>query len=339
MSTTLTIFAGTANQDLASRTVQNLGIHLGECRIESFPDGELQVELKESVRGHDVYLLQSTSPPADKHLLELALLADACRRAGAGRVTALVPYFGYARQDRCTSPGQALGARVLTDLLQACPVERLVTIDLHTAAIEGFFSIAVEHLSAVPLLAEAARPFVEGPSIVVAPDLGAVKLAKQYAQYLELPLAIVHKIRQSGEAVNVQQVVGDVRDRLSLVGYFEGIDAERGIAWRAADSFGLRRFPGIGFDEQTPDHSTISRTRRLIDVETHRKVFFWILELLRDKGLVKGKTVGIDATTLEANAAMRSIVRRDNGESYEEFLTGQPRNQESPRRREKIWRG
>src|SRR5450755_5135700 len=110
--------------------------------------------------------------------------------------------------------------------------------------------------------------------------------------------------------------------RLLLVGYFEGIDSERGIAWRAADSLGLRKFLGIGLDEQTPDHSTISRTRRLIDVETHRKVFFWILELLRDKGLVKGKTVGIDATTLEANAAMRSIVRRDNGESYEEFLKG-----------------
>jgi len=110
--------------------------------------------------------------------------------------------------------------------------------------------------------------------------------------------------------------------RLLLVGYFEGIDSERGIAWRAADSMGLRKFLGVGLDEQTPDHSTISRTRRLIDVETHRKVFFWILERLRDQGLVKGKTVGIDATTLEANAAMRSIVRRDNGESYEEFLKG-----------------
>ena len=110
--------------------------------------------------------------------------------------------------------------------------------------------------------------------------------------------------------------------RLLLVGYFEGIDSERGIAWRAADSFGLRQFLGIGLDEQTPDHSTISRTRRLIDVETHRKVFFWMLDLLRDRGGVKGKTVGIDATTLEANAAMRSIVRRDNGESYEEFLKG-----------------
>jgi len=110
--------------------------------------------------------------------------------------------------------------------------------------------------------------------------------------------------------------------RLLLVGYFEGIDSERGIAWRAADSFGLRQFLGMAIDEDTPDHSTISRTRRLIDVETHRRVFFWILELLRDQGLLKGKTVGIDATTLEANAAMRSIVRRDSGESYEEFLKG-----------------
>ena len=110
--------------------------------------------------------------------------------------------------------------------------------------------------------------------------------------------------------------------RLLLVGYFEGIDSERGIAWRAADSLALRKFLRIGLDEQTPDHSTISRTRRLMDLETHRKVFLWVLELLRDRGLVKGQTVGIDATTLEANAAMRSIVRRDTGESYEEFLQG-----------------
>jgi transposase len=110
--------------------------------------------------------------------------------------------------------------------------------------------------------------------------------------------------------------------RLLLVGYFEGIDSERGIAWRAADSLGLRRFLGFGLDESTPDHSTISRTRRLIDVDTHRKVFLWVLGLLADRGLLKGKRIGIDATTLEANAALRSIVRRDNGDSYEEFLKG-----------------
>jgi transposase len=110
--------------------------------------------------------------------------------------------------------------------------------------------------------------------------------------------------------------------RLLLLGYFEGIDSERGIAWRTADSLALRRFLGIGWDESTPDHSTISRTRRLIDLETHPKVFLWVLGLLADRGLWKGKRIGIDATTLEANAAMRSIVRRDNGESYEEFLQG-----------------
>jgi transposase len=110
--------------------------------------------------------------------------------------------------------------------------------------------------------------------------------------------------------------------RLLLIGYFEGIDSERGIAWRAADSLGLRTFLRVGLDEQTPNHSTISRTRRLIDVETHRKVFLWVLGVIADRGLLKGKTVGVDATTLEANAAMRSIVRRDNGASYEEFLTG-----------------
>jgi transposase len=109
--------------------------------------------------------------------------------------------------------------------------------------------------------------------------------------------------------------------RLLLIGYFEGIDSERGIAWRVADSLGLRQFLRIGLDEETPNHSTISRTRRLIDVETHRKVFLWVLGVLADRGLLKGRTVGVDATTLEANAAMRSIVRRENGASYEEFLT------------------
>ncbi len=127
--------------------------------------------------------------------------------------------------------------------------------------------------------------------------------------------------------------------RLLLVGYFEGFDGERGIAWRAADSLGLRKFLGIAIDEDTPEHSTISRTRRLIDVEAHRKVFFWILELLRDRGLLKGKIVGVDATTLEANAAMRAMVRRDTGESYEEFLKGLAKESGIATPTREIWRG
>jgi transposase len=121
------------------------------------------------------------------------------------------------------------------------------------------------------------------------------------------------------ETMGRPSVAPGIYFRLLLVGYFEGIDSERGIAWRAADSLGLRKFLRISLDEQTPDHSTISRTRRLIDVETHRKVFFWILEVLRDQGLLKGKTVGVDATTLEANAAMRSIVRRDRARAMRNF--------------------
>jgi transposase len=126
--------------------------------------------------------------------------------------------------------------------------------------------------------------------------------------------------------------------RSLLIGYFEGIDSERGIAWRVADSLALRQFLQIGLDENTPDHSTISRTRRLIDLETHRKVFGWVLGLLADRGLLRGKMVGIDATTLEANSAMRSIVRRDNGQAYEAFLKELAHNRGSQRPRAKIWR-
>jgi ribose-phosphate pyrophosphokinase len=140
----LTIVAGTANPDLSANIAEQLGIHLASCRLQPFPDGELQVELQQSVRGHDVHLVQSTSPPVERHLLELVLLADACRRAGAGPVTGVVPYFGYARQDRRVGRRRSLGARVLADLLGASAIGRLVVVDLHTPAIEGFFPMAVE---------------------------------------------------------------------------------------------------------------------------------------------------------------------------------------------------
>ncbi len=217
MATGLTLIAGTANPDLASRISAELGAPLAHRTLSPFPDGELQVELAQSVRGHDVYVIQSTCPPVEKHLLELALLADACRRGGAARVTGVVPYFGYARQDRRTTRREALGARVLADLIGASPIDRLVVVDLHTPAVEGFFSIPIEHLSAVPALAEAVRPLVRERSIVVAPDLGAVKLAETYARLLELPLAIVHKTRVSGREVSVRQIVGDVRERFPIV--------------------------------------------------------------------------------------------------------------------------
>jgi ribose-phosphate pyrophosphokinase len=185
-----------------------------DCR--RFPDGEAQVEIHESVRGHDVYLLQSTSPPVEQHLLELLLLADACRRAGAARVTAVIPYFGYARQDRRTDR-RSLGARVAANVLATAGFERLMLIDAHTPAIEGFFDMPIDHLTAVPLLARAAAASIGANPVVVAPDLGAVKLARAYASHLHVPMAFVHKTRLNGEAVEAHGVIGDVRNQTPLV--------------------------------------------------------------------------------------------------------------------------
>jgi ribose-phosphate pyrophosphokinase len=214
---TLTLISGSANPALAETLAARLGLRLADRTLERFPDGELHVEIREGLRGHDVYLVQPTGPPVDVHLLELLLLADACRRAGAARVTAVIPYFGYARQDRRARPGEPVGGRVVADLLSAGGIARLVAVDLHTAALEGFLAVPLEHLSAVPLLVEALRPVVRPDTVVVAPDLGAVKLAERYARALDRPVATVHKTRLTGRDVAVRSLVGDVRDRAPLV--------------------------------------------------------------------------------------------------------------------------
>lgn len=213
----LTLLAGRSNPALAKATAGELGKPLARSQLHSFPDGELHVQIEESLRGHDVYLLQSTSPLAETHLLELALLADACRRAGAARLTAVMAYFGYARQDRRASGREAVGARVLADLLAAARLDRVVAVDLHSGALEGFFSPPLEHLSAIPTLVDAARPLVDAHAVVVAPDLGATKLAERYAMALQLPVAMLHKVRVSGEEVHVRRITGEVFDRSPII--------------------------------------------------------------------------------------------------------------------------
>jgi ribose-phosphate pyrophosphokinase len=207
----LTVFSGTANRPLGEALARSLGRPLGKAQLERFPDGELHVELQEDVLGRNVCIIQPTVPPVGENLLELLLMADACWRGGAARLLAVLPYFGYARQDRRKSPGEALGGRLVADLLERGHFDRLMAVNLHTAALEGCFNIPLEHLDACPLLAEAMRPHVGPGSVVVSPDLGAVKLAERYARHLGLPLAIVHKSRVSGSEVNVQGLVGEVR--------------------------------------------------------------------------------------------------------------------------------
>ncbi len=185
--------------------------------LERFPDGELHIELQESVRGHDVYFVQPTCAPVDEHLFELLLMADACRRAGAIHLTAVIPYLGYARQDRRAHGREPLSVRLIADLLATSGIQRVVAVDLHSQGVESAFAIPVEHMSAVPILAGTVRSSLQRNSVVVSPDLGAVKMAERYARLLDLPVAIIHKTRISGAEVSVQRIVGDVRDKQVLV--------------------------------------------------------------------------------------------------------------------------
>jgi len=212
----LTLLSGGANLPLAEAVAQTLGLPLGVTSLHRFPDGELHVAVRDSLRGHDVYLLQPTSPPFETHFLELLLLADACLRAGAARLTAVVPYFGYARQDRRASGREPVGARLIADLFSAAGIQRLVTIDLHSPTLEGFFSFPLEHLTAVPELA-GAMGNGSRERVVVAPDLGAARLADRFGRALDLPVAMVHKTRITGEEVLVRGVTGDVAGRAPII--------------------------------------------------------------------------------------------------------------------------
>ncbi len=211
----LSLIAGSSNIPLAKQIAGQLGIDLCARTDDRFPDGELQVEITDSVRGHDVYVVQPTSPPVDEHLLELIFLADACRRAGADRLTAVMPYFGYARHDRRASGRTPVGARIVADMLEQAGFSRIVAVDLHNAAIEGFFDKGFEHVSAASLLAESVQAARD--TIIVAPDLGAMKLAERYQTHLDLPLVVIHKARSGSSNVTVRRIIGDVRDCAPLI--------------------------------------------------------------------------------------------------------------------------
>jgi ribose-phosphate pyrophosphokinase len=206
----LRIVSGTAGRHLAEGVATALSIEPSPCEVERFPDGELRPAVSD-VRGADVYVLQPTGPPVSDNLVELLLLLDACRRAGATRISAVVPYFGYARQDRRSRPGEAVGARVAAEAMASAGAARLVVVDPHTPTLEAMVEIPVEMVTAVPSIAKAAAPVLEPDSVIVAPDLGAVKLAERYATQMGCPVAIVRKSRVTGTTVRAEEIVGDVQ--------------------------------------------------------------------------------------------------------------------------------
>jgi ribose-phosphate pyrophosphokinase len=212
----LRVISGTANPSLAAAVAAVLQVGSSGCEVERFPDGELRPAVPE-VRGEDLYVVQPTGPPVNDHVVELLLVLDACRRAGAGRITAVIPYYGYARQDRRGSAGEAIGARVVADAVVGAGADRLVVVDPHTSALEAMCDAPVEMLTAVRVLAAALRPMVGGSTVVVAPDLGAVKLAERYAALLGCSVAVVRKVRTSGGTVEAHELVGDVEGRPTVI--------------------------------------------------------------------------------------------------------------------------
>lgn len=211
------LLSGSANRPLAEAVARDLGIEPGGCCVERFPDGELGVELLAPVRRREVYVVQPTSPPVNDNLVELLAFADACRRASAARVTAIVPYFGYARADRRGTRRAAITASLVALLLQTAGIEQLLTFDLHTPQVEGFFQHPVDNLTAVPRLCDAVKDHLPRNAVVVSPDAGRVPMATAYARALDLPLVVMHKQRTSGTDTAVTHIVGEVKGHPCLI--------------------------------------------------------------------------------------------------------------------------
>ncbi|HZC08200.1 MAG TPA: ribose-phosphate pyrophosphokinase [Ktedonobacterales bacterium] len=211
------LIAGSASKLLAQRIAGRGGFKQVGVELTRFPDTEMHVRLEESVRGHDAFVIQSTCAPVNEHLVELLILIDTLSRASAGRITAIIPYYGYARQDRKSTGREPITAKLVANLISAAGANRVLSIDLHSPAIQGFFDIGMDHPTAIPLLANALRGKIPPESVIVSPDTGGVKRADFFASLLNLPIAILHKRRADGENVEIAAVIGDVRDRTPII--------------------------------------------------------------------------------------------------------------------------
>ncbi len=211
------IFSGTSNPKLAGAICDSIGIELGKCTISCFPDGETFARVEENVRGEDVYLVQSTCPPTNHNLMEMFIVMDALRRASAMRITAVMPFYGYARQDRKDQPRVPITAKLVANLLVAAGANRILTMDLHAQQIQGFFDIPVDHLYAAPVMYEYLKAKQMKNLVVVSPDVGGLKMAHAYSQVLEAGLDIVAKRRKNATEIESMTVIGEIRGKTVLL--------------------------------------------------------------------------------------------------------------------------
>ena len=216
---TLRIFSGTANPKLAQKIAEHLNRPLGELHISRFADGEIRVKIEESVRGMDVFIVQPTCAPANDSLMELLILVDAFRRASAHRITLVIPYYGYSRQDKKIKPREPVTARLVADLISTAGANRVLAVDLHAGQIQGFFQIPLDHLYAGPLISThfAERGMTNHDTVVVSPDVGGVGRARGMAETLHAPIAIIAKRRPEPNKVEIMEIIGDVHDRTCIM--------------------------------------------------------------------------------------------------------------------------
>jgi ribose-phosphate pyrophosphokinase len=215
----LKIFSGNSNQAFAHKVAAAAGCELGHCQINRFADGEIQIEIHESVRGDSVFVIQSTCPPVNENYMELFIMLDALKRASAKEITAVIPYFGYARQDRKVAPRAPISAKVMADLLTTAGADRVVSVDLHAAQIQGFFDVPVDHLFGTPTMARAWREgFGVGEEFVaVSPDAGGVERTRAFAKRIDCPIAIIDKRRTKPNEAKAFHLIGDVRDKTAII--------------------------------------------------------------------------------------------------------------------------
>ena len=211
------IFTGTAHPELAREICRRLQIPLGKAQVSRFPDSEVKIQIHENVRGCDVFVIQSTCRPVNENLVELLVILDALRRASAERITAVIPYYGYARQDRKDRPRVPITAKLVADLLTSAGASRVVTLDLHAGQIQGFFNIPVDHLYATPVIVTYFKKLKLRNLVVVSPDPGGVERARAFAKRLKVPLAIVDKRREDDQAVVIMNVIGNVGGKTALI--------------------------------------------------------------------------------------------------------------------------
>lgn len=293
------VFSGTANEPLARAICKYIGIELGKCTIRQFPDGETFVKIEENVRGEDVFVVQPTSPPTNYNLMELFIMIDALRRASASRITAVLPYYGYARQDRKDQPRVPITAKLVANLLVAAGANRVLTMDLHAQQIVGFFDIPVDHLFAAPVMYQYLREKNIPDLVVVSPDVGGIKMAHAYSQVLEAGLAIVAKRRKSATEVESMAVIGEVRNRNVLL--VDDLAETAGTLTAAAE---LLKHKGANKIYACVSHAILN------EVGIQRLRNSVIDELITTDSVLRPAIDGVNITTLSVAGLLGEAIRR-----------------------------